>query len=579
MRWSGVAAASGIAIGPVRLLREEAPPERRRLLPGQEAVELGRLEAALLLAEQQLASICESLTERGQEEEAEIFEGHLLFLQDEELIGRARSIVNEEKVSAEFAVDTAMQETVAVIESLDDAYLRERAADIRDVMRRVIRILSGSETEGAQAGAGEPEIWVASELSPSDTARLNPQTTAGFISALGGRTSHSSILARSLGIPAVVGLGERVLDELKDGQVVIVDGSLGELWIDPDAAQLAEYRQKARQLADRQTYYASFRERPTVTLDGIHPELVSNIGSPQEAEAAAREGAEGVGLFRTEFLYMERSALPTEEEQYAAYAAVVRAFTPEAPVIIRTMDIGGDKELPALELPKEDNPFLGYRAIRISLDRPELFRTQLRAVLRASAQGNVKLMFPMIATVGEWRKARAMLEDVKAELQTEGIPFNPNLETGVMIEVPSAALMADRLAKEVDFFSIGTNDLVQYTMAADRMNPKLSYLSDPLHPAVLRLIAQVIRAAERQGKWVGMCGEMAGQPHAVPVLLGLGLHEFSMNSLSVPRTRALLARLDARKLRPLAEAVLELDDPGEVKTYIEERIPWIREFV
>ncbi|SDC04985.1 phosphotransferase system, enzyme I, PtsI [Paenibacillus sp. UNCCL117] len=579
MKWQGIAAAPGIAVGTVRLLREEAPPERRSLLPQQLAAELERLDAALKQAEAQLGSICASLIERGRADEAEIFEGHLLFLQDEELIGRARQIVQEEGVNAEYAVHSAMQETVSVIEALDDAYLRERAADIRDVMRRVIRILSGGAAEEAGSPAGEKIVWIADELSPSDTAKLNPQTTAGFASAAGGRTSHSAILARSLGIPAVVGLGSRLLDELKDGQTVIVDGMQGELLVDPSAEQLAEYRQKAGQLDDRKALYEAFLDRPTTTLDGAAPELVANIGTPQDAATAAGNGAEGIGLFRTEFLYMGREHLPTEEEQTEVYTAVVRAFGPGAPVVIRTMDIGGDKELPLLELPKEDNPFLGYRAIRICLDRPELFRTQLRAVLRASAEGNVKLMFPMIATMSEWRQAKARLGEAKAELKAEGVPFNPELETGVMIEVPGAALMADRLAKEVDFFSIGTNDLVQYTMAADRMNPKLAYLSDALHPAVLRLIAQVIRAAEREGKWVGMCGEMAGQPLAVPVLLGLGLHEFSMNGLSVPRTRALLARLNREDLRPLAEAVLDLDDPSEVKRCIEVSLPWIQEFV
>ncbi len=574
----GVAAAPGIAIGVAKVMREAQRPERLPIPAEETDAELERLAEAIRRADEELQGIGRDLADRGREQEAEIFEGHRLFLQDEELIGKAQSIIREELIRAEAALDEAMQETISLLESLDDEYLRERAADIRDVTRRVIRKLLRADEPLDARLTDEPFILIADELTPSQTAQLDPNATAGFVTASGGKTSHSAILARSLGIPAIVGVGESLF-QVQDGQRVVVDGREGVVLVAPAEEDLAAYRQKAAEqqaLADR---YRAFVDRPSVTLDGASVELAANIGSPADAEAAARGGAEGVGLFRTEFLYMGLDSLPTEEEQYEAYAAAARAFGPGAPIVIRTMDIGGDKELPLLELPKEENPFLGYRAIRICLDRPELFKTQLRAILRAGAEANVKIMFPMIASLREWRRAKAVLEEAKAELRAEGRAFRDDPETGVMIEVPGAALMADRLAKEVDFFSIGTNDLVQYTMAADRMNPKLAQLNDPLQPAVLRLIDQVIRAASREGKWVGMCGEMAGQPHAVPILLGMGLHEFSMSGVHVARTRAMIAKLDRSEAGRLAEAVLELDDPDEVRSAVESQLPWLREYL
>ncbi|MCP1306383.1 phosphoenolpyruvate--protein phosphotransferase [Paenibacillus tyrfis] len=578
MRLQGVAAAPGIAIGVAKVMREEQRPERFPIRAEEMDAELERLAEAIRRADEELQEIGRDLTDRGREHEAEIFEGHRLFLQDEELIGKAQTIIREELIRAEAALDEAMQETVSLLESLDDEYLRERAADIRDVTRRVIRKLLHAVESVDASLTEEPFILIADELTPSQTAQLDPKSTAGFVTASGGKTSHSAILARSLGIPAIIGLGESLF-QVQDGQRLVIDGREGVVLVAPTEEQLAAYRQKASEQQALAERYRAFVDRPSVTLDGASVELAANIGSPADAEAAARGGAEGVGLFRTEFLYMGRDSLPTEDEQYEAYAAAARAFGPGAPIVIRTMDIGGDKELPLLELPKEENPFLGYRAIRICLDRPELFKTQLRAILRASAEANVKIMFPMIASLREWRRAKAILEEAKAELRAEGRAFRDDLETGIMIEVPGAALMADRLAKEVDFFSIGTNDLVQYTMAADRMNPKLAQLNDPLQPAVLRLIDQVIRAAAREGKWVGMCGEMAGQPHAVPILLGMGLHEFSMSGVHVARTRALLAKLDRSEMGKLAEAVLELGDPDEVRSEIESQLPWLREYL
>ncbi|OXM15090.1 phosphoenolpyruvate--protein phosphotransferase [Paenibacillus herberti] len=539
----------------------------------------------------------------------------------------------------------------SVIAALDDPYLRERAADVRDVSQRVIRILQGATdvglatepsvvreatavtasastdpttsavtasadqalsavvaiagSEGAEhssiggnagaeaAGAvisvsvpghivwedyleaiGAPlkQVLIAEDLTPSDTAQLDPKQVAGFATAVGGRTSHSAIIARSVGVAAAVGAGE-ALNDIKDGQTVIVDGFSGVIIVDPIAEELERYRALEAEYRRSQAENEVFRGRPSVSANGVQVELAANIGSAQDAVQAKKHDAEGIGLFRTEFLYMGRDTLPGEDEQYGAYRSAAEALGPDASVVIRTMDIGGDKELPLLELPREDNPFLGYRALRISLDRPQLFKTQLRAILRASAHGNIKVMFPMVATLGEWRRAKALLEEAREELRAEGKPFRDDMEAGIMIEIPAAAMMADRLAREVDFFSIGTNDLVQYTMAADRMNPKLSYLSDPLHPPVLRLIDRVIRAAHAEGKWVGMCGEMAGNPLAVPLLLGMGLDEFSMSSSAILGTRALLSRLNQSELAELAAAALDLDSADDVRALVEQRVP------
>ncbi|SFS57908.1 phosphoenolpyruvate--protein phosphotransferase [Paenibacillus sp. BC26] len=576
----GIAASEGLAIGRAVVMREEAGPQEKAYIEvGHVEAELERFAAAVARAADELELLRSRMASDGREQEAEIFEAHLMLLEDEELIGQAQESVRTERYTAESAMSDAAEKVATLLASLDDAYLKERAADIRDVSRRVLRVLSGgTETAGIASGqnGAEKSILVAHDLTPSDTAQLDPASVAGFVTAIGGNTSHSAIIARSVGIPAIVGAGT-ALDEVKDGQLVIVDGKAGVALVEPTESELAQYRELQVEQAAKRERLNAFLGLPTVSADGHRAELVANIGSVQDAQQARLQGAEGVGLFRTEFLYMGRPDLPTEEEQCAAYRAVAEVFGGEAPIVIRTMDIGGDKQLPSLQLEQEDNPFLGYRAIRISLDRPDLFKTQLRAILRASAYGNLKVMFPMIATLDEWRRAKGQLESCKQELLAEGIPYNERIEAGIMIEIPAAVLLADRFALEVDFFSIGTNDLVQYTMAADRMNPKLGYLSDPLHPAVLRLISMVIRAAHREKKWVGMCGEMAGQPMALPILLGMGLDEFSMSASAVLPARELISILDRGQLADLADKVLELEDANAVREYVEQHVQVLRE--
>ncbi|MDQ8735783.1 phosphoenolpyruvate--protein phosphotransferase [Paenibacillus sp. LHD-38] len=576
MLLQGIAASPGYAIGAAKVLTAKTVPiEKIQLANEQLDNEINRFDAAIAATRLELEAIHAQLLEQKKEHEAEIFEAHLMLLEDEELIDRSKELVQSEQVNVEFAFHTVSEEIAEMIGGLDDPNLKERAADIRDVSRRVLNKLLGISDEALNDDSG-PIILFAEDLTPSDTAQLDPAKVIGFVTQAGGRTSHSAIIARSIGIPAVVGIGSNMENAVKSGQSVIIDGTDGKIYINPDEAMVAQYTQLQQQQLEIRKLHQTYLNQPSISSDGVHVELVANIGLVKDAELAASAGAEGIGLFRTEFLYMDADQLPSEDLQFEAYRKAAEAFASNSPIVIRTIDIGGDKEIPYLKLPKEDNPFLGYRAIRICLDRPEMFKTQLRAILRASAFGNLKIMFPMIATLGEWRQAKAMLEETKQELSAAGIAYNPRIETGIMIEIPAAALLADKFAKEVDFFSIGTNDLVQYTLAADRMNPKLGYLNDPLHPAVLQLIERVITAAHANGKWAGMCGEMAGQKHALPILLGLGLDEFSMSASAILPARALLAKLSQQDMKQVAQAVLELSTAEEVRAYIEEHVPAIK---
>jgi phosphotransferase system enzyme I (PtsI) len=576
MQISGIGASSGYAVGKtVFLTRHDGVVGRRELDEHEVDNEILRFREAVGRAVGDLERLAERVGRGAGEEQAKIFASQVLLLQDPELTGSAESAIREQRINAEAALSDVTAMIVDLFRSMDDPYMRERAADVTDVSRRVMDLLTGREDPLART-FDEPVILVADDLTPSETARLDRSRIAGFAMELGGYTSHSAIIARSLGIPAVVG-ARGVLSALQLGETVIVDGKAGIIHLQPDEAMIGEYRAKREAHLNRMKTLKVYRDRPSVSADGRRVELAANIAGPDDAWNAKRAGAEGVGLYRTEFLYMGRTALPDEEEQFHAYKVVTDIFGPEAPVVIRTLDIGGDKELPLLDLPAETNPFLGNRAIRLCLRRPELFKTQLRAILRASHYGNIKLMYPMVATVRELREANRLLDEAKRELDERGIPYNGGIEVGIMIEVPSAALMADAFAREVDFFSIGTNDLVQYTMAADRMNEAVGYLTDPFQPAVIRLIRTVIQAAAREGRWVGMCGEMAGNPAAIPLLAGMGLYEFSMNAGAILPARALLARLRIAELGRLAEEAAGMDDASEIAAFLRREVPEIGE--
>jgi phosphotransferase system enzyme I (PtsI) len=482
--------------------------------------------------------------------------------------------MEREHLNAEAALDCACEGYAQTLAALDDEYLRARAADVRDVAARVLRVLLGV-AESPSAGLTSPSIILADDLAPSDTVLLDKALVLGFCTAKGGATSHTAILARSLGLPAVVGAGDEALT-IPAAAELILDGAEGCLVVEPEARVTAAYRAKHAAETARLGQASALAHQPASTLDGHVVEVVANIGSVEGVQAALEAGAEGVGLLRTEFLYLERSSLPTEAEQYQAYKAIGDAFG-RLPVVLRTLDIGGDKALPYLSLPAEQNPFLGLRAIRLCFARPDLLRPQLRAALRAGASNNLKLMFPMVATVAEVRQARALVESCRADLAAEGCPPPDKMEVGIMVEIPAAAVMADHLAKEVDFFSIGTNDLAQYTLAADRTNAHVAPLASAFHPAVLRLIRDVISAAHLEGKWVGLCGELAGEPAAIPILLGLGLDEFSMNAPAIPVAKQVIRSLSLEQARRIAAEALSLESAEAVVQYVCAQVPAVVE--
>jgi len=563
----GIAASPGIAIGAAFQFRQDELRFERRVV-GDPAAEWRRFQSAAARAGEQLAAVCAGARDELGEEQAAIFEAHLLMLEDPELLAAVQNAIEERSLNAEAALSDAAERYAETLEALDDEYLRARAADVRDVAGRVLRILLGRE---AATGPDAPAVVVARDLTPSDTILMDKSHVLGFCTAEGGPTAHTAILARTMGLPAVVGAGAGVLS-VAPGATVVLDGTTGCLVVEPDEATLASYRQSQAAADQLRAQSLSRAGEPAVTRDGRRVEVVANIGSVDEARAALDAGAEGVGLLRTEFLYLGRASLPGEEEQYRAYRAILEAMG-SRPVILRTLDIGGDKELPYLELAPEPNPFLGVRAIRLSLARPDLLHQQLRAALRAAPGHNLKIMFPMVATVAEVRAARQALGSARDELQAEGQPLPERVEVGIMVETPAAAVMADRLAREVDFFSIGTNDLSQYTFAADRTNARVAALADALQPAVLRLVARVIAAAHAHGKWVGLCGELAGEPLAIPILLGLGLDEFSMNPPAILLAKELIRSLAAEEAQDLANAALDLDDAAEVRALVRARVP------
>ena len=566
----GIAASDGIAIAKVYTLTEPDLSFSKVSVEDTEN-EISRLEKALEVSTKEIELIKETALKNLGEEEAQVFEAHLMVLSDPELVGQVKDAITSQKVNAEHALKEVSDMFISIFAGMEDnPYMQERAADIRDVSKRILANLLGVKIP-SPATIKDEVVVVAGDLTPSDTAQLNRKYVKAFVTDIGGRTSHSAIMARSLEIPAIVGTKE-ITSLAKDGDLIIIDGLSGDVFLNPSEDVVAEYRAKAEAFAAQQAEWEKLKDADTFTKDGHQVELAANIGTPKDLEGVIHNGAEGVGLYRTEFLYMDSHDMPTEEDQFEAYKAVLEGMNGK-PVVVRTMDIGGDKELPYLPLPHEMNPFLGYRAIRISLNEPEMFRTQLRALLRASVYGKLRIMFPMIATLNDFRGAKALLLEEKAKLVVEGVAVSDDIQVGIMIEIPAAAVLAHQFAKEVDFFSIGTNDLIQYTMAADRMNERVSYLYQPYNPSILTLIKHVIDSAHKEGKWAGMCGEMAGDQTAVPLLVGLGLDEFSMSASSVLKTRSLISKLTLEEMKALADkAINECATVQEVEALVEEAV-------
>ncbi|XBW79384.1 phosphoenolpyruvate--protein phosphotransferase [Bacillus velezensis] len=562
----GIGASAGIAIAKAYRLEEpDLTVEKKNIADA--AAEVSRFDKAIVRSKEELEKIKEhALKELGQDK-ADIFSAHLLVLSDPELLNPVKEKISTDSVNAEFALKETASMFVTMFESMDNEYMKERAADIRDVTKRVTGHLLGVEIPNPSM-ISEEVVIVAEDLTPSDTAQLNRQFVKGFTTDIGGRTSHSAIMARSLEIPAVVGT-KAATGTIENGVTVIVDGIDGDVIIDPSSETLKKYEEKHSAYLVQKAEWAKLVNEPTVSKDGHHVELAANIGTPDDVKGVLENGGEAVGLYRTEFLYMGRDQLPTEDEQFDAYKTVLERMEGKS-VVVRTLDIGGDKELPYLQLPKEMNPFLGYRAIRLCLEEQEIFRTQLRALLRASTYGNLKIMFPMIATVNEFKQAKAILLEEKEKLVEAGVAVSDDIEVGMMVEIPSTAVIADQFAAEVDFFSIGTNDLIQYTMAADRMNERVAYLYQPYNPAILRLITLVIEAAHKEGKWVGMCGEMAGDEIAIPILLGLGLDEFSMSATSILPARTQISKLSKKEAESFKETILSMSTTEEVVAFVKE---------
>ncbi|WP_178161189.1 phosphoenolpyruvate-protein phosphotransferase PtsI [uncultured Haemophilus sp.] len=564
---TGIPASPGIVFGKALVLKEEKIVlDTQKISEDQVEAEVARFYAGREAAVEQLNSIHQRALKSLGEEKAAIFEGHLMILEDEELEEEIIDYLRSNKVNASVAASKIIDQQVEMLSEIDDEYLKERAGDIRDIGNRLIKNILGMHIVDL-GDITEESILVAYDLTPSETAQLNLEKVLGFITDIGGRTSHTSIMARSLELPAIVGTND-VTTRVNTGDYLILDAVNNRVYVNPTQAEIDELKTLEAKLAEEKAELAKLKDLPAVTLDGHKVDVVANIGTIRDCEGAHRNGAEGVGLYRTEFLFMDRDQLPSEEEQFIAYKEVVEAMEGRL-VVLRTMDIGGDKELPYLNLPKEMNPFLGWRAVRIALDRREILHAQLRAVLRASAFGKLAVMFPMIISVEEIRELKSVLETLKAELRAEGEAFDENIQVGVMVETPSAAVNAKFLAKEVDFFSIGTNDLTQYTLAVDRGNELISHLYNPMSPSVLGLIKQVIDASHAEGKWTGMCGELAGDERATLLLLGMGLDEFSMSAISVPRIKKLIRHVNYQEVKALADEALQKPTAAEIEQLIQ----------
>lgn len=564
----GIGVSPGISIGKVFLKEEiEIKVEKKNIESSSD--EIAKLNDSIEKSLKEVKSIHEYALKNLGEKEAEIFFAHKLMLEDPEFIGLIKGKIEDENVNAEWGVQEASNNYISILENMDNEYLKERAADIKDISKRLINNLMGIENISLST-LEEECIIVSKDLAPSDTAQMRKDKVLGFVTEVGGRTSHTSIMARTLELPAVVGVKD-ITKAVKSNDIIIIDGDEGTIIINPTQDEINAYKEKRKAFEEFKNKLKELKNSKSISKDGHKVEIAGNIGTPKDIDKVIENGGEGVGLYRTEFLYMDRDKLPTEEEQFKSYKIVAEKLEGR-PLVIRTLDVGGDKELPYLEMPKEMNPFLGYRAIRLCLDRVDIFKVQLRAILRASAYGNVKIMFPMVSNLKEFRDAKQILEEMKSELRAENIPFNENIEVGIMVEIPSAAIQSDVFAKEVDFFSIGTNDLIQYTLAVDRGNENISYLYSQYHPAVLRLIKMTIENGHKEGIWVGMCGEAAGDERLIPILLGMGLDEFSMSASSILKARYTIKNISKVEMENMIEEVLNLETPLQVKQYIDEKI-------
>lgn len=561
----GTSASAGIGIGKAAIMEETELVIKKETI-SDAAAEKERFQAALKQAMEETEALAKDLATRVGEKEAEILNGHLMLLSDPMLTGEIENTIAGENACSEYAIENVCNMYADMFASMGDELMQQRATDMRDIKTRMQKILLGvSSVDIASLPAGS--VIVAKDLTPSMTAGINPANVCGIVTELGGKTSHSAILARALEIPAVVAV-EGFLNSVKDGDTVVLDGSEGVVFVNPEEAVTADYEAKRTAYLKEKKELDQYIGKPTVTKDGVTIELVANIGKPEDVDKVLQYDAEGIGLFRTEFLFMDRNSMPTEDEQFEAYQKVAIAMNGK-PVIIRTLDIGGDKEIPYMGLKKDENPFLGYRAIRFCLDRREdVYRPQLRALLRASAFGNIKIMVPMVTCLEEFREAKAMIEKIKAELDSKGIAYKKDIQVGIMVETAAASLMADAFAKEVDFFSIGTNDLTQYTMSVDRGNDKVSYLYSPLNPAVLRSIRHIIQCGRKEGIMVGMCGEAASDPLMIPLLLAFGLNEFSMSASAVLNARKLITGYSIEELQAIADQAMSFVTAGEVEAFM-----------
>lgn len=565
--YKGTSASSGIGIGKVAIV-EEAELIIKREVVADSAAEVERFKGALDQSIRETEALAADLATRVGEKEAEILQGHLMLFMDPMLTGEIENAITGESVCSEYAIENVCNMYADVFAAMDDELMQQRATDMRDIKTRMQKVLLGVESvDIASLPAGS--VIVAKDLTPSMTAGINPANVTGIVTELGGKTSHSAILSRALEIPAVVAVGD-FLDKVQNGDEIVLDGSEGVVYVNPEESVKAEYTAKRDTFLKEKKELEQYIGKPTITKDGVHIELVANIGKPEDLEKVLQYDGEGVGLFRTEFLFMDRSAMPTEEEQFEAYKKVAEGLKGK-PVIIRTLDIGGDKEIPYMGLKKDENPFLGYRAIRFCLDRKEdVYKPQLRALLRASAFGNIKIMVPLVTCIEEYREAKALIEELKAELDAAGIAYNKDIQVGIMVETAAASLIADIFAKEVDFFSIGTNDLTQYTMSVDRGNEKVSYLYSTFNPAVLRSIKRIIACGREEGIMVGMCGEAASDPMMIPLLLAFGLNEFSMSASAILYSRKLITNYSTEELQAVADKAMSFATTKEVEDYMKE---------